>query len=238
MNGVAKRTWVACAIAGALLMGARSAAEAQLLGEAPLAGSDWVSLSLDVGLLAPTSTFEDSSFGKSSFASGAALGASVMAWPFQGRLGVGARLVRSQTDGENESSALAPLVVNSPVQWLFTGELSMRHPIVRNTFSGFPYVSAGAGLKQYNWAKSVHKEDRFFLWSLGAGVEIRPDAIGPFGINLDLRSYHSKLIAFGIDDGTWRPGTEARPGIGFYGGVVGGQRNHDLLLTTGLSFAF
>jgi len=128
--------------------------------------------------------------------------------------------------------------VNSPVQWLFTGEVSMRHPVVRESFSGFPYVSAGAGLKQYNWATSTHKADRFFMWSLGAGAELRPRALGPFGLTLDLRSYHSELIAFGIDDGTWEPGTEARPGIGFYGGVVGGQSNLELVFTTGLSLAF
>jgi len=38
-------------------------------------------------------------YGQGIFQRGAAIGASVMVWPFQGRLGVGARLVRSQTDG-------------------------------------------------------------------------------------------------------------------------------------------
>jgi len=237
MNGYMKRLARAGALVSLLLAAGSAGVHAQF-AEGPLPGSDWVSLSLDFGLLAPTSTFEDATFGQSSFKSGAALGASVMAWPFQGRLGVGARVVRSQTDGENSQFDLAPLVVNSPVQWLFTSEVSFRHPMVREGFSGFPYLSAGAGLKQYNWAKSVHKEDRFFLWSVGGGFELRPRALGPLGLTLDVRSYHSELIAFGIDDGTWKPGTEALPGIGFYGGVVGGQSNHDLLLTTGISVAF
>lgn len=201
---------------------------------APRPGEDWVSARVHFGMLAPTSTFTDPSFGESSFQSGAALGLSVMTWPWQGRLGFGAQVFRSQTDGYNAEHELAPLALNDPVQWIFTTDVSLRHPME----SGFPYVSAGVGLKQYNWAVSRHKEDRFFVWNLAAGFEYRPRVLGPFGLAAELRSYHSKFKGFGIDDGNWRPGTEARPGIGFYGGVVGGQANHDLLFSAGLSVPF
>ncbi len=213
-------------------------AHAQVLRPAPAPGEDWGTVKLDLGMLAPLSTFTDDQFGESSFNSAGAFGASALFWPWQGRLGVGAKLIRSHTEGHNAEHEFAPIAVNDPVQWLFTGEVAVRHLMERAGMDLFPYVAVGLGLKQYNWKRSVHDEDRFFLWSVGGGVELRPAALGPFGVTLDLRSYHSEFIGFGIDDGTWEPGTEARPGIGFYGGVVGGQSNHDLLFTAGLSVPF
>ncbi len=207
-----------------------------LSAQSPTIGQDFGSVRINGGVLAPTSTFNDEMYGESSFATGPALGVSVLVWPWQGRLGFGANLVRSSTDGEAEVE-LAPMALNDPTQWHFTTGLAYRLPY--DTW--YPYVAAGVGMKQYNWKMSRHKEDRFFVWDVAAGAEFRPDILGRFGFSTEVRSYHSKLIAFGIDDGTWKPGTQANPawpGIGFYGGVVGGQRNHDLLITAAFTMPF
>jgi len=220
------------ALAGLLSLGPASRLEAQ----APAVGSDFGSARINVGMLAPTSTFTDPMFGESSFASGAALGASVLVFPWQGRWGIGANLIRSTTEGEAESE-FAPMALNDPTQFLFTVDVAARQMYD----SWFGYVAGGAGMKQYNWAASRHSEDRFFLWNVAAGVELRPAILGRFGLAAEVRSYHSKLIAFGIDDGTWEPGTPAQPlypNIGFQGGVVGGQKNHDLLFTGAISIPF
>jgi hypothetical protein len=186
-------------------------------------------------LLRPLSTFHDDTYGESSFASGAAVGVSVLTFPLQGRLGFGAQLYRSRTDGQNEQNEFAPLAMNDPVQWVFTADVVLRQVMD----FGYPYIAGGVGLKQYNWATSRHKEDRFFVWNLAAGFEYRAQALGPFGLNAELRHYRSSFIGFGIDGGNWRPGDElARPGVGFYGGVVDGQPNNDLLFTLGLSVPF
>jgi hypothetical protein len=202
---------------------------------APLPGNDWGTARINVGLFRPLSTFHDDTYGESRFESGAAIGASVLAFPWQGRLGFGAQLFRSRTDGSNEQHEFAPLAVNDPVQWVFTADVVLRQVMD----AGYPYVSAGAGLKQYNWATSRHREDRFFVWNLAAGYELRANALGSFGLNAELRYYRSSFIGFGIDGGNWRPGDQlARPGVGFYGGVVDGQPTSDLLLTLGLSVPF
>lgn len=201
---------------------------------APVPGDDWGTARIHFGLFSPLSTFHDDTYGESSFKSGAAIGASVMTFPFQGRLGFGAQLYRSRTDGHNAEHELAPIAVNDPVQWVFTGDVVLRQPMD----FGFPYVAGGVGLKQYNWATSRHREDRFFVWNAAAGLEYRAQALGPFGLTAELRYYRSSFIGFGIDDGTWEPGREAIPGVGFYGGVVGGQPNNDLLFTLGLSVPF
>jgi len=230
---------VSFAVAMLLVIHPGSELNGQLLRDAPLPGQDFGSARLHLGMLAPLTTFTDDMYGESSFESGFAVGASVLVWPFQGRLGLGANLMRSSTEGTNSQYEFAPIALNDPVQWLFTGDVVVRH--LMDNFSGFPYVSAGVGLKQYNWAVSIHSEDRFFLWNLAAGLELRPSALGPFALSAEVRSYHSKFIGFGIDDGTWEPGTNANPawpGIGFYGGVVGGQSNHDLLFTTAITMPF
>jgi hypothetical protein len=209
-------------------------ASAQLLRPAPVPGNDWGSARFNLGLFAPLSTFTDPTYGESSFKSGAAVGASVVTFPWQGRLGFGAQLYRSRTDGHNDQYEFAPLAVNDPVQWIFTGDVVVRQPMD----FGYPYLAGGIGLKQYNWAASRHKEDRFFVWNAAAGLEYRAQVLGPFGLNAELRFYRSSFIGFGIDGGNWRTGPEAIPGYGFYGGVVDGQPNNDLLFTLGLSVPF
>lgn len=202
--------------------------------DAPSPGQDWGTARIHFGLFSPLSTLEDDTFGRSSFDRGTALGVSVMTFPFQGRLGFGAQLFRSRTDGQNEQYEFAPIAVNDPVQWVFTSDVVLRHLMDR----GYPYLAVGAGLKQYNWAVSRHKEDRFFAWNVAAGLEYRAPFLRSFGVAAEVRSLHSKFIGFGIDGGNWRTGREARPGQGFYGGVVDGQPNHDLLFTLGLSIPF
>ena len=175
---------------------------------------------------------------QSSFNSGIAVGASANAWfAFDRRLGVRVKVVRSKTEGENSISDLAPIAVNDPVQWLYTAEFIGRMPM---SASLSPYLSLGAGMKQYNWAQSIHDEERFLTITGSAGVEVRPAALGRFGFTAELRGYQSEFKAFGINDGSWETGTPAREGtnIGFYGGVTKGPSNIDLLLSTGFSYAF
>jgi hypothetical protein len=226
---------IGCA-ALALLAGISWTSESSAqIRSAPRPGDDWGTMRVHAGVFAPLSTFHDETFGESRFESGAALGISVMTFPWQGRLGFGAQLYRSHTDGSNEQFEFAPLAVNDPVQWLFTADVVLRHVMD----SGYPYLSGGAGLKQYNWATSRHKEDRFFVWNVAVGYEYRVGALGPLGLGAELRYFRSSFVGFGIDGGNWRPGDQvAMPGVGFYGGVVDGQRNNDLLITVGLSVPF
>lgn len=224
------------ALALLLAIGSASELSAQL-GNAAAVGDDWGSLGVNLGLFAPMTTFEDDQFGESSFENGGAIAVTGTAWPLYGRrLGVKVGIVRSETEGYNETSEFAPLPANDPTQWLLTAEAVGRIPMA----SGFPYVSLGAGMKQYNWANAVHDEDRFLAITGSLGYEFRPRQIGPVGFNAELRGYYSKFRGFGIDDGTWEVGTPAIEGqdIGFYGGKVGGVNNFDVLFSTGLSLYF
>jgi hypothetical protein len=212
-----------------LTVGLLLAASAPLSAQV-LPGNDWGAVTVHAGLLSPQTKYQDASFGESWFESGFAVSASAVVWPTQGRLGIRTQLVRSRTDGANASFPLAPIAVNDPVQWIVTGEGVFRLPVDFGSLAGFPYLSAGVGLKQYNWATSVHQEDRSFLWTVGLGADARHRLLGPFALNVEGRAYFSKFKSFGIDDGTWEPG--------FYGGTVGGVATRDFLLSTGLSFVF
>ena len=209
----------------ALLVLLSSQASAQTLP-----GNDYGSLSVHVGLFSPQTTYTDRSYGESSFASGLATGASVSTWPTQGRWGFRFQLVRSETDGQNAQYELAPIAVNDPTQWIVSSEFQYRIPMDFGSVAGFPYMSAGVGAKQYNWKVSVHQEDRFFLWTAGAGFDLRHRLLGPFALTAEARGYFSKFRAFGIDDGTWEED--------FYGGKVGGVATRDLMFTTGFSMVF
>jgi hypothetical protein len=206
-----------------------------LLSAAPvgaqlLPGNDYGSVTVHAGLLSPQTKYRDASFGESWFESGFALSASATAWPTRGRWGVRAQLVRSKTDGSNATFPLAPIAVNDPTQWIVTGEAIVRLPMDFGSLAGFPYLSAGVGAKQYNWAVSVHQEDRSFLWTVGLGADMRHSLLGRFALNVEGRAYFSEFKFFGVDDGTWEPG--------FYGGEVGGVGTRDFLFSTGLSFVF
>lgn len=214
---------------GALLLGLGwvPAAEAQLFGGGPAHGNEIASFNFKLGLLAPQTSFDDPVGGTSSFDSGLAIGAGFSTWPmFNRRLGIRGGIVRSQTDGQNSTSDLAPIAVNDPNVYLYTLEAAFRMPMG----SGFPYVSAGYGGKHYTWAASAHKVSRFSAFTAAAGYEMRPHALGPFGLNLELRGYQSNFRAFGIDDGTFEDGP--------LGGNIGGVKNLDLLVTAGFGFYF
>lgn len=211
------------ALAAALLLALSDATG--LSAQAP--AGDAGSVTLGVGVLAPRTTFRDPSFGESGFENGLAVGVSAVTWPLlDRRLGLRATLVRSETDGRNETSELAPLAVNDPNVYLFTAEVAARYP----TAAGYPYLSAGYGVKHYTWAVSAHEASRFGAWTVAGGYVLRAAALGRFGVVAELRGYRSEFRAFGIDDGSWEPGP--------YGGEVGGVANLDLLLTTGLSVHF
>ena len=193
--------------------------------------NDWGSFGVVGGVLAPQTTFADPSGGESKLESGFALGATATVWPTRGRLGIKAQVVRSETDGTNTIVPLAALAVNDPVQWIVTGEAIVRQPVDFGAVVGFPYLSVGVGGKQYNWAVSVHQEDRFFLWTAALGAEARPSLLGRLALNFEARTFLSKFRAFGIEDTeSWEPG--------FYGGNVDGVNNFDLLFSTGLFFVF
>jgi hypothetical protein len=183
-----------------------------------------------VGLLSPQTKYHDTSFGESWFESGLALSASAVAWPTESWWGIRAQLVRSKTNGMYATFPLAPIAVNDPTQWILTGELIARKSVDFGTLVAIPYVSAGVGGKQYNWAVSVHQEDRGMIWTVGLGTEARHRLLGPFALSVDGRAYFSKFKSFGIDDGTWEPG--------FYGGKVGGVATRDFMISTGLSYVF
>ena len=234
-----KRAAALCAIA-LLVGGATSTAASAQLGAPLRIGEDWASLGIEAGLFSPLTTFTDDSYGESKFNSAMSLSASAAVWPmFSRQVGIRVKLTRSETDGENSTSELAPIAVNDPTQWIATTELVGRRPMQFGSMDAAPFLSFGAGLRQYNWAVSVHDESRFFTLTAATGIEIRPAALGPVGFTAELRGYRSKFRAFGIDDGTWETGTPAREGtnIGFYGGVVGGVDNHDLVLSAGLRYS-
>src|SRR5690606_27506513 len=135
------------------------------------------------------------------FDNGLAIGVTAAAWPswpLDGKLGLRASLIRSEVDGQNETSEFAPMALNDPTVWTFTGEVAARLPMG----SGFPYLSFGVGVRHYTWAVSVHEVSQFFTWTGALGYELRPAALGPIGLSVELRGYRSDFRAFGIDDGT------------------------------------
>lgn len=211
-------------------------------GAAQLAVDDRESratFSVDFGAFSPMTTFEDEMFGESGFETGAAIGVSAAAWITE-RIGVRAKVLATRTDGTNETSDLAPIAVNDPNQWSFTAEATARQPFESASFSVYPYIALGAGMRHYTWAAARRNEDKFFALTGALGAELRPAALGPFGIVGEIRGYRSQFRAFGIHGGNWRPGTRAREGtdIGFYGGVVDKLWSHDLLFTVGLSYNY
>jgi hypothetical protein len=216
-------------LGAALLIAATAGAELHAQAAAP--GHDIASVGLKLGLLSPRTTFDDASFGESSFSEGLAYGVAVNTWPMLGRrVGIRGQLVRSETAGENSTSDFAPIAINDPTVYLYTLELAVRQPVELGSLTGVPYLAAGYGGKQYTWAVSQHKTSRFGAWTAAGGLELRPTALGAFGVSTELRAYGSEFRAFGIDDGTWEDG--------FYGGKVGGVDNLDLLLSTGISVHF
>ena len=104
------------------------------LGAQVLPGNDYGAVGVNLGLLAPQTKYNDTSFGKSWFESGFAVSAVATAWPTSGSWGFRAQLTRSKTDGANESFPFAPIAVNDPTQWLVTGELAPSRPFVAQVF--------------------------------------------------------------------------------------------------------
>jgi hypothetical protein len=208
----------------ALASAAESSAQ---LPAGPRAGEELGSVAVRLGLLAPQTKFQDDSFGESSFDNGMALGVSVATWPILGnRIGLRGSMIRSQTDGRNSTSEFAPIAVNDPNVYLYTGEIAVRQPMA----NGYPYVAVGYGGKHYTWKVSSHKVSRFATWTAATGSDLRPASLGMLGVNVELRGYRSNFRAFGIDDGTFEDGP--------LGGKVGGVKNLDLLFTTGFSVYF
>jgi len=200
-------------------------ASAQFFGGPP-SGAEIATVHLKGGLIAPISTFDDVDMGETSYANGVVYGASVTAWPALGRkLGVMVNILRGQTDGVSEYE-WAPIVVNSPTIWLLTTELAGRLPLG----SGAPYVSLGAGMKQYTWVNASYLADRDFALTGSLGYDLRLPSLGGLGFHAELRGYHSEYRAFGVNDGDFEDGP--------MGGKVGGQQNIDLMFTTGLSIHF
>jgi hypothetical protein len=107
---------VALAAAGAVEVSAQSGAR------------EWASFSVEYGAFSPRTTFEDPAFGKSSFETAGAIGFAVAAWPHE-RLGLRLKAVRSDTNGTNETSEFAPIAVQDPRQYSFTGEVTARHAL-------------------------------------------------------------------------------------------------------------
>ena len=213
-----------------ILFMSASAVQGQIL-PSPAVGDDLGQVTLHLGMLAPMTTFDDPlENSESSFNNGFALGATATAWPgwpLQNRLGIRVSLIRSALDGQNSfNNDDAPMALNDPTTWTFTGEAIGRIPMG----SGFPYASLGIGIRHYTWKVSVHEVSRFRTLTGSIGYEFRPIATGPFGFNAELRGYRSSFRAFGIDDGTWEDGA--------YGGEVGGVTNTDLLFVAGASVYF
>jgi hypothetical protein len=225
-----------------VLLAASSARDANAQGA--LDREEWATFGVEFGRFAPRTTFQDATFGESSFRAASAIGFSAAAWPHR-RVGLRFKVARSQTDGTNESSEYAPIAVQDPTQWSFTGEITGRHGLEMGTLSVLPYIALGAGMRHYTWQAARHNESKFFTWTAAGGADIRPSALGPFGISVEVRGYRSVFNVFGINGGNWRPGTAARPvdddvgtDIGFYGGVVDSVWSHDFMFTIGLSYSY
>jgi hypothetical protein len=185
------------------------------------------SVALKVGLLAPQSSFEEET-GEGSWDNGLAIGVVGTAWPrwpLDRRLGIRGQIVRSSHDGKNTVSEFTPIAINDPTVWLATMELAARLPLGVGT----PFISGGVGGKHYTWKQSVHEVTRSFVITGAAGFEFQPASL-PVGIVAELRAYHSKFRAFGVNDHEWTNGP--------MGGEVGGVNNLDLMLTTGFSYSF
>lgn len=204
----------------------------------------WASLGVSFGAFSPQTTFTDPSFGESNFEGASAIGFSARAWPHS-NFGIGIDVTRSKTDGTNSTSDLAPIAVNDPSQWSFISELVGRTSFEVGGVAVDPSLSAGVGIRYYIWSLAIQDESMFLVLTGSLGAEIRPEALGPFGITAEVRGYRSKFEAFGINGGNWRPGTPARPvdpavgtDIGFYGGVVDKVWSHDVLLRLGIAFNF
>ncbi len=218
-----KRVVFAAAVLTAL--GNAGTASAQFF-HGPPAGAEIATVHLKGGLIAPISTFDDADMGETSYANGPVYGASVTAWPALDRkLGVMVNILRGHTDGVSDYE-WAPIVVNSPTIWLVTTELAGRLPFGNSA----PYVSLGAGMKQYTWVNATYMADRDFALTGSLGYELRLPALGGLGFHAELRGYRTEFRAFGVNDGTFEDAQ--------MGGKVGGQQNIDLMFTTGLSVHF
>jgi hypothetical protein len=205
---------------------------------------EWVTFGVDFGMFSPRTAFQEPAFGESSFESATALGFSVAAWPHE-RFGLRAKIVRSETNGTNETSEFAALAVQDPTQWSFTAEVTARQMLEMGATGLSPYVALGVGMRHYTWHAARHDESKFFTWTAAGGADIRPTALGPFGVAVEVRGYRSRFNAFGVNGGNWRPGTPARPvdddlgtDIGFYGGEVDALWSHDLMFTVGVSYNY
>jgi hypothetical protein len=237
------RATLAAALATVLAGSSPRDASAWQLTEAA-ARDEWATFAIDLGMFSPRTTFRDDMFGESNFESNPAIGVSAAAWPHQ-NVGVRLKVIRSETDGVNEANVYAPLAVQDPTQWSFSAEVTARYLLDVGTLSVRPYLGLGAGMRHYTWKAARHDESKFFTWTAAGGADIRPAALGPFGLNVELRGYRSQFNAFGVHGGNWRPGTPARPvaddvgtDIGFYGGVVDKLWSHDLMLTVGVSYSY
>jgi hypothetical protein len=231
MRGKAMLRKVLCAGAASII----AAASAPGL----TAQEDVANFSIHFGMLAPTTKFDDPVGGQSSLESGAAFGASATVWPYE-RFGVRAKVMRSSHSGHNDTFEFAPLATQEATVWMLTGEVVARLPFDGDSFSGFPYVSLGAGGKQYTWSRALHDEERYFALTGAGGVELRHSSLGRFGLNAEVRAYRTGFNSFGINGGNWRVGTPANPlePVGFYGGVTDDVTNWDVLFTTGITMGF
>lgn len=203
----------------------------------------WASLGIEFGAFSPQTTFQEPSFGETSFDTGAAIGFSATAWPHHA-VGLRLKVVRSTTNGTNATSEFAPLAVQDPNQWSFTGEVTARRQLREDqSLRVAPYVALGVGMRHYSWEAARHDESKFFTWTAAGGADLRHTSLGPVGITLELRGYRSQFEGFGVNGGNWRPGTAAREveggqDIGFYGGEVDKVWSHDLMFAVGLAYWF
>lgn len=227
----------ACVAATLLLLAAPSSASGQ-------DDDHFATFGVSFGAFSPRTTFTDPSFGESHFEGSTVLAISAKAWPIP-KLGVGIDVTRTKTDGANETSEFAPLAVNDPTQWTFTGELIGRYGFELGGLEVIPYLSGGVGLRHYTWHAAIRDESMFLTLTGSLGAEFKPAMLGPFGLTAEVRGYRSQFENFGINGGNWRPGTPARPvdpavgtDIGFYGGVVDKVWSHDLLFLVGVSWNY
>jgi len=239
MRGKIKMKGVAFAGAAVLVAMATAPGISAQLSAGPSVGDEVASFAIHFGMLAPVTKFDDPTGGQSSLESGASFGASALAWPYE-RIGVRVKVMRSSNSGTNDQFPYAPLAVQEATQWFLTGEVVVRQPFDTGTFSGFPYLSAGVGGKQYFWSAALHDEERYFAFTGAGGIDLRHASLGRFGLNAEVRAYRSNFNSFGINGGNWRVGTPANPlePVGFYGGVTDDVTNWDVLFTTGISMSF
>jgi hypothetical protein len=186
------------AVAAGLL--AAQPLSAQLGWEAGMPGNDIGSVSLNAGVLSPTTEFTGD---RSSFDQGTALGASLTYWPAR-HLGLRTHVLRGRTPGNHGDLAPCPptpcsaIGYQQPIVWHYALEAGVRRPMGGAGLAWFPFASAGVTGKSYRWSVDVPRVGYTAPgWTAAGGIEVRSRATGPLGFIAEARTYRTRFQTLG-----------------------------------------